>query len=136
MRRHNLAYIGSAAFIAAGFLGLLVLSQVGGCAAGRGPDGSVILGWNAATLTETTSEALTSLGNGILPGLGVLLTAIGVPAIGWARAKARADATVAASDAHDDAWEESELRTRSTMAQLGVARPVVPASPANPAEAA
>lgn len=94
-----LKLIGGLAILACTFL-------VFGCAVGRTQSGGVVVGPELGQLVETTNEALNNIGDAILPGLGVLLTAVGVPAIGWARAKARADASEAASDAHDDAWDE------------------------------
>lgn len=102
-RSRLVCVIGGLAITAGIFLLLFALA---GCAVGRGTAGEVVLGWDAGRLTETTEQALSGLGDALLPGLGVLLTAVGVPAVGWARASRKAAAEEAASKAHDEAWDE------------------------------
>ena len=67
----------------------------------------------------------------LLPGLGVILSAIGIPTGAWARAKAKGDAAVAANDAGNRAWDEATLTAKAQVAELGAARPVVPATPSS-----
>lgn len=121
-----------------------VLSCSAGCAAGRGPGGEVIVGWDVAKLPETAGE-LVSAGASFLPppfnylvgGIGTLLVgggaAGGISSMAARRARKRDDEVwneaVAERDKlrqrEDTAYDEGELRAR-LLATL----PPVPAVPA------
>lgn len=104
------------------------LLALAGCAAGHGPNGEVIVGWDVATLPETAKEALGAAGQllpppwnfvatGLLGLAGTAAATYGAKKSGDAKAEsARADGAVATHAAADAAWDESHARAVTAYA--------------------
>lgn len=118
-------------------LGALVVLclQLFGCAAGRGPAGEVVVGFDVAKLPETTGQLVNAASaflpppfNYIASGVGALVLAGGAGAASRARYKRDTDKAwdesqqaARAEDAERDrAWDEaaSRERERSSVASL------------------
>jgi len=99
------------------FLGLLL-----GCAAGRGPAGEIVVGWDVAALPETANESIAAVADLIIPGLGLAGAGIIAPVAVAIRnsAKRRSAEVQAATLAGKEAgWTEREQAA-------GVQQPLAP----------
>ena len=107
-------------------LGAVTFLVLQGCAFGRDEAGNIVGGFALGKLTETVNQGLTQLGDMLLPGLGAVAAAVGVPAIGWAKAAASAAAARAAHAAENRGFDEGVDRA---LGRAAVANPVGPSSP-------
>ena len=102
------------------FVCLMFLWVLSGCAAGRGPAGEIVVGWDVASLPETAEQSFAALANLWLPGLGTAGAAL-AGAVGLAvrnGAKRRSAEIRAAELAGQNAgWDERE-RAASIQAPL------------------
>lgn len=129
------AFLAFVAFVAI-VIGALTLS---GCAAGRGPNGEVVIGLDVATLPETGNQLI---GMGLqaatgIPGLGWIVSgALGTVGAGAAAVmKYRGDAVAErrAKQAEDRGWEERERAAAVQMPIPPVSYGLVPSvSPTAP----
>jgi hypothetical protein len=78
-----------------------------GCAAGRGPGGEIVLGFNVAKMVEQTNQAVGQLVDYIVPGLGAAATVL-AGSVGYAfKRSGDAKAATAAREAERRGWEEA-----------------------------
>lgn len=97
-----------------------VLLTALGCAAGRGPAGEVVVGWDVARLPETAEQSIAALANLWLPGLGTagaaLAGAIGIAVRNGAKRRS-AEIRAAELAGANAGWDERE-RAASIQAPL------------------
>lgn len=102
----------------------LAAAALGGCAAGRGPGGEVIVGLDVAKLPETTGQLLTAASGFLPPPFNLIATAgAGLLVAGGSAMAARARAA-AAQVKVDAAFDEGHARASGVSLT-----PVVPAAP-------
>lgn len=106
------------------FLGVLY-----GCAAGRGPNGEVVVGWDVASLPETAEQSVGAVLDLILPGAGVagagIIGAVGVAVRNGAKRR-EAEREAARLAGANIGWDERE-RAAATQQPLPVDRAVTDA---------
>jgi hypothetical protein len=104
-----------------GLLPCLVLAvSAVGCAVGKTATGGIVLGVEAGTMVETTNEALASLTEMVLPGLGAVLGGGGLlgGTVGVMRASMKELARKRADQARELAEKEA-LRLEVELARAG-----------------
>jgi hypothetical protein len=111
------------------FLGCLL-----GCAAGRGPAGEIVVGWDVASLPETANESIAALGDMLIPGLGLAGAGIITPiamAIRNSAKRRSAEVRAAALEGANDGWDERE-RAAAVQSPLAASVPAAPVAGAVP----
>ncbi len=106
-----------------------------GCAAGRGPAGEIVVGWDVASLPETANEPIAALGDMLIPGLGLAGAGIITPiAVAIRNSAKRRSAEVRAAElaGQNAGWDERE---RAAAVQQPLAPVPVAASPARGGDA-
>lgn len=122
----NRRFIGACLVGAAvGAAATVSLCWLQGCAAGRNDaTGEIVVGFGVAKLTESTNQAISQLGDLVLPGAGGAIGLLGAVGIGWARSYAKARAATAERAAADRGWDEAA----ATYSAPPTAGPVVVAA--------
>lgn len=108
---------------------LMFLGVLYGCAAGRGPAGEIVVGWDVASLPETANESIAAIADLVVPGLGLAGAGIIAPiaiAIRNGAARRRAEVQAATLAGQNAGWDERE-KAASVQAPLPVATGVAPA---------
>lgn len=98
--------------------------SLAGCAAGRGPAGEVVVGFDVASLPETTNQALGALTDLILPGGGAAVATIaGIVGVAVRNGAKRRQAEREAAELRgaNSGWDDRE-KAAAVQAPL----PVVP----------
>lgn len=102
-------------------LALCFLLSLAGCAAGTGPGGEVVVGWDVARLPETAEQSAVAIADLLLPGLGTagagILGAIGLAVRNGAKRR-EAEREAARLAGANDGWDERE-RAAATQQPLG-----------------
>jgi len=105
-----------------GVLLTVLLCWLSGCAAGRNDaSGEIVVGVGVGRLTESANQALTQLGDLVLPGAGGAIGILGAVGIGWARSYATARAAAAQRDGERKGWDEAAVAHSPAIPTLPVA---------------
>lgn len=105
---------------------LMFLGVLYGCAAGRGPNGEVVVGWDVASLPETAEQSVGAVLDLLIPGAGVagagIIGAVGVALRSGAKRR-EAEREAARLEGANVGWDERE-RAAATQQPLPADRAV------------